>query len=629
MATSLYFTPNTGSAKEPGTYPVAATNYANVTPDRAVTTEGYMLPCPWRAASNLTQSSVNRTTAQTAKFGRFYSAPFAEDYTYNHPLNTTDAIKYYVADYQSNLSANHCVQQCFIFVWRPSTGQIVGTIQPVTVQATGTKEPTATASIQSTLGSYFAGAAGSINILKGDILVFEPFATFTQAAATAYTIRFYYGGTTEITAENTVVASPASKVVFSVDLPLEMPTGVVSGEIRYTATAELRGPRLETFARAKSRLLPVTLVDGSPFISRLRASSKVTTQLTTRTLLSASLKSISRTTAWVQQSHNFQVLLRSKARAVASFPDASIGEPLNLYYSGTGTADNPTLSIGGVKGPAVAGETFSVSPTSPGVTVLAAHGMGSNSWVLRVDPSRKLLHLVLAPELLQYTAGYTSGVSAVAVGSREAGFVVVRVDSAAATATSSVVSATPRLNTLFLNPSAEAIASGETVYRCLYLFNDTDQDVANVTLAVTTDALDTVSVATEYESSVSLQGSAASRMPRTIHHRALDPTGWGGIFFMEDTPQTYAELSVNSLPIVITTASPTQATDGVTIQVPMRLADEHDSTGRLYGLTFGPSLSWPVVKARRGVTFWLRKVRPPGPGSENTLRASITVTADF
>lgn len=294
MATTLYFATNTASAKEPGTYPVAATNYANVTPTRVLTTEGFMIPYPWRAVANLSQTSLNATSAQTAKFGRFYSAPFATDYVYTHPVDAGSAIQYFLADYESNLSANHCIQQCYIFVWRPSTGAVVGVIQPVVVLAPGSKEPSSTASIQSTLGSYFSGTPGTINILKGDILVFEPFSTSTQAAATGYTVRFYYGGSTEITAENTVVATPASKVVFAVDLPLEMPIGAVTGAIKHKAINELRGQRFVSALLSKSRVASATLVDGSPFISKLKAHAQSGAALTTQVLMSANLKSISR-----------------------------------------------------------------------------------------------------------------------------------------------------------------------------------------------------------------------------------------------------------------------------------------------------------------------------------------------
>lgn len=304
MATTLYFALNTASAKEPGTYPVAATNYANVTPTAQVTTEGFMLPYKWRAVANLAVATGTGTAAKISKFGRFFSAPFAEDYVYNHPLDAGSAIQYFMADWEDNLDANHCIQQCYVFVWRPSTGAVVGVIQPVQTLAPGTKEPSSASSIQSTLGSYYAATAGSITILKGDILVFEPFSTYTKGATTARNVRFYYGGATDITAENTVVATPASKVVFSVDLPLEMPIGAVTGAMKYKATVELRGARFLSDLKSKSRLVIATLVDGSPFISRLKAKAVVSSALTTQVLMKSDLKSISKLTAWRQQTHD-------------------------------------------------------------------------------------------------------------------------------------------------------------------------------------------------------------------------------------------------------------------------------------------------------------------------------------
>lgn len=630
MATTLYFALNTASNNEPGTYPVAATNYASVTPDRVLTTEGYMIPYPWRAVANLTQSSVNRTTAQTAKFGRFFSAPFAADYTYQHPLNSTDAIQYYLADYESNLSANHCIEQCFIFVWRPSTGAMVGVIQPVTTKAIGSKEPTAINSIQSTRGSHFAGAAGTIDILKGDILVFEPFATFTQAAATAYTIRFYYGGATEITAENTVVTTPASKVVFSVDLPLEMPIGAVTGSMLYTAVNELRGARLTTYAASQARLATSKLVDGSPFVSKLKAKATVTTGLTTRTLLSASLKSISKVTAWRQQEHPLSVTLRASAAAFATFPDHAVGEALGLYYSHTGTANNPSLSLGGKRGPSMAGVAFTSAPNLPGVEILSVHRMPAGTHRLRFDAAAQTVALILVERVHSYKAALGPGVTTVVVGSERAGFVVVRVDRAAVTSSDVLLQVSPQSNTLFQNPSPGAIAAGETLFRCLYLHNHTDQEVTNVVLEVSDTAPDNVGIASEFVSDVSLVGHSASQMPRTTNHKALDPTGWGGVFAMEGLPHVASEMSVNSLPIIISTPPSTiQASDGDTVQVPMVIDDEHDSQGRLSGLSFGPSLAWARIPPRRGVTFWVRKVQPPIVPGDNAYSALFRITADF
>lgn len=631
MGTTLYFALNTASGKEQGTYPTAATNYANVTPTASVTTEGFMIPYKWRAVANLTMSTGTGTTPKISRFGRFFSAPFAEDYTYNHPLNSADAIQYFLADYESNLSANHCVQQCHIFVWRPSTGAVVGIVQPVQTLAPGTKEPTSASKVMSTLGSYFSPTAGSINILKGDILVFEPFSTYTKSSSTSYTVRFYYGGSTDITAENTTISSPASKVVFSVDLPLEMPIGAVTGNLKYKAVMGLRGAALVSSLLAKSVIKQVTLVDGSPLISRLKVQAKVTTQLTTKALLSASLKSISKLTAWRQQAHDLSISLHSNSRVAATFPDKAVGEALNLYYSGTGSADNPTLSIGGKKGLPLAGVSFSASTSAPGIEILSCHGLRDGaSYLLRINATNRSISLVHVEGIYEYTVMAAPGVSVVVVGSKESGFIVVKVDTAAMTSSDISVSATFRPNTLFLDPSAGALADGEYVYRCLYLFNDTAQAVTSVVLDVSTDSADVIGIATEFGASdVSLGGFTQYRTPISTNHKALDPTGWGGIFFMESTPQIDSELSANSLPLIIAAAPTNQASDGDTIQIPMKIEDEHDSQNRLSGLVFGPSLSWGSIPPRRGVTFWVRKYTTPGPSSDNTFKALFTVSADI
>lgn len=629
MPTTLYFAQETAFLKGAGTYPVAATNYANVTPTATVTTEGRMLPYKWRAVANLTMGTGTGTTAKVSRFGRFFSTPFAENYTYNHPTNAGSAIQYFLADWEDNLDANHCVEQCYIFVWRPSTGAVVGVIQPVQTLAPGSKEPTAASSIQATLGSYFSGTAGSINILKGDILVFEPFSTYTKGSTTARNVRFYYGGATDVIAENTVIATPASRVVFSVDLPLELPSGAVTLDGRYSALMELRGALLVSSLRSAARIAQARLVDSSPLNASLKAKASSNAALTTRLGFSANLKSISKIFSHIRQTHEMSATLLSRARAFATFPDVSVGESLTLYYSGAGEPNNPTLSIGGPKGESLCGCDFSVSPSAPGVSVLAVHNTLEGIHELVVDTVAREVRLVLTEGIQSYSASYTEGVSTVSVGSREAGFVVVQIDSVSATDCVLTVNSVQRLNTLFLNPSRSALEDGETVFRCLYLFNDTDQEVKNVTLSVHTDSEDEVGVATEFFSRVNTQNPAAQQWPKTSHYRALDPTGWGGIFFAEESLQAFAELSAHALPVIIATSPVEQASDGVSIQVPVALTDDHDPTGKLAGLTFGPTLSWSRIPPRRGVSFWVRKQTLPSVPVDETVKAVFTVNADF
>lgn len=629
MGTTLYFATNTASRKEAGTYPVANTEYANLTPTVKNTTEGYMVPYAWRGVANLSVSTGTGTTAKVTRFGRFFSPPFAQDYTYNHPLNSSDAIQYFLADYESNLSANHCVEQCYVYVWRPSTGTKIGVIQPAAVKAPGSKEPTAASSIRSTLGSYYAPSSGSIDILAGDILVFEPFSTYTKSSSTSYTVRFYYGGATEITAENTSISAPASKVVFSVDLPLAPPSSAIASAVNYYAHIRLLGPVFAASLASKARLVISSLSDGSPLTSRLYAKQQVNAYLYTQTLLASSLKSISNLQARVPQTHLLGSILSSTSVAVAIGPDSAVGESLCLYYSGTGSKDNPVGSIGGKRNYILEGDKVTALSSSPGVSLITSHGMLGGRYRVDIDSARREVSLVIVPGIRKFSSGYGYGASVVSVGSAGAGYVVVSIDAAAATTTSLYFLVERKQNTLFLNPSESELTTGSTLYRCLYLFNESDQDVTDVTLQVFTDSTDTVQVASEYAAANPTLGYTNYRYPRSTQHKALDLTGWGGVFYLEDALQVQSELSANSLPMLIASSRVEQASDGVSVQVPAPLADQEDSTGLLQSLSFGPSLQWANIKARKGVTFWVKKVAPPSAGSPDVYSMEFRLSGNF
>ena len=308
--------------------------------------------------------------------------------------------------------------------------------------------------------------------------------------------------------------------------------------------------------------------------------------------------------------------------------DKAVSEALNLYYSGTGTAENPSLSIGGRRGIPLVGRDFTAYPSAPGIEILAVHNTPDGSHTFKVDAEQRTASLVLVDGVHEHISGVGLGVSTVTVGSEDEGFVVARLDTDAMTTVTITIDTVFRLNTLFLNPSPAALQGGETVYRCLYLFNDTAQEVTNVELSVGTDSLDVIEVASEFYTDTSVSAFSARQKPRTTHHKALDPTGWGGVFFAEETPQVYSELSVNSLPIIIATGPTGQATDGDTIQTPMRIEDEHDSAGRLSSLIFGPTIAWARIPPRRGVTFWVRKYTTPTAPGDNTVKAFFTVTSE-
>ncbi len=628
MATTLYFAANTASRKEAGTYPVAATNYANVTPTSTTNTEGFMLPCAGRtgAVSNIEVSSGTGTTAKISRFGRFFSAPFAENYTYTAPTTTGNATQFFMADWESNLSANHCIQQCFIYVWRPSTGAIVGTIQPVQTLATGSKEPTAANSIQSTLGSYYAASSGVVNIQAGDILVFEPFSTYTKGASTSYNLRFYYGGPTAITAENTVVATPASRVVFAADLPLLPPIGVVSSFLGFSASITLLGPRFASSLVAKSRLQVSTLTDGSLLTSRLKARATVSSALTTQVLLSSSLKSISKWTAWIQQSHALAATLSASAKSFASFPNPTAIDTLTLFYSGGIGNQNPGSSLGGARGGVLQDMQFSTTGNLPGVEILAAHGMLPGTYRVKVNGATRRVALVLVEGLPEFSTTLTMGTSVVSVGSELSGFVVLRVTPHPAVVGTVEVSVTDTTDTLFYAPSTEDRTSGATHYRSLYLYNDTDSDARNITVSVSYASESTFSLGTEYPYSDNTDPRGAAALPTSVKRRALDVTGWGGTFVFEQPRKPI--VTIGGLPTIVGTALPESWTDGVTRMLPSILGNQSDISGLLAGVSFGPSIFWGKLPARKGVTFWVRRVTPAGALSVPKSRLPILINAD-
>lgn len=639
MGTTLYFADNTASARESGTYPAASTNYANLTPTASVTTEGFMMPCASRngATTYLQVSTGTGTAAKINRFGRFFSAPFEEDYTYTHPTTSGSAIKYFLADYESNLSANHCVEQCYVYVWRPSTGAVVGVVQPVSVLAPGSKEPNAASSIRSTLGSYFSSTPGTISILAGDILIFEPFSTYTKSSSTSYTTRFYYAGQTEITAENTLVSKPASKVVFSVDLPLAPPKSVARSFARFSAKVELLGPRFSSILQSKSRIPTAKLTDGSPLNSVLHSRAASSAVLTAQILLSSSLKSISKTDVWINQTHELSIAINIKSLSIASFPNSYSVDTLAFYYTGGVGNTQPSQSLGGPRGGVLQGSLFSTSGDLPGVEILAVHGAPDGVHYVRVDGQKRKVSLVLIDALSEFSTTVNAGTSVVCVGSELSGFVVLRVTPNPSVSGTVSISTTHTTDTLFSTPTQQEYVNGGINYRGLFLFNDTDSDAMNVTVTLAYVSESTFDLGTEYpyiDRSDPIGGStgestpylSGKRMPMSVKHRALDATGWGGIFAMEQPRGNFVKVA--GLPTVLGTEMPETWSDGLTTMLPSVIQGQEDGSSELSSLDFFSSLYWRRLPARSSLSLWVRRTTPPGATPVPESKLTLIVNAD-
>ena len=167
-----------------------------------------------------TQSgATSATTSNQAGFMGFWAtAPLDSNQTVGGGIET---ITVNIAESESNLSANFCINKCHAYVWRPSTGAVVGDLCTYASIVVGTPlEPTSASSEQVTT---FSVILASVSALTGDVIIVELWADFTQGSATSYTASLYYDGTTENTVENTVVSNHASFVEFSQNFTFTAP----------------------------------------------------------------------------------------------------------------------------------------------------------------------------------------------------------------------------------------------------------------------------------------------------------------------------------------------------------------------------------------------------------------------
>ncbi len=625
MPTTLWFAQDTAFPKGTGTYPTLATEYASLAPTIAVTTEGRMLPYTWRAAFNLTRSSLNNTAAQRCRFGRFFSAPFATNYTWVNPVNSGGAIKYFFSDYESNLSANHAVQQCCIYVWRPSTGSIVGFLATVANTTAGAKEPTAINVAQNTLGEFFT-TAGSLAILAGDILVFEPTGTFTQAAATAYTIRFYAGGTTAITTENTATTTPASRVVFPYDLPLLYPPNTAVGTLDNKFFAGTLPPLLDSNLSGDAQIITSALSDGSRLRAQMKAKSSFSGTMNTRVLLSSSVQSIATLTTALQQAHFLNSQITGKSEALGQYDAPAVGDLLTLYYSGVGTSGNPTVSTGGVRGAPYVDQQVVFDAPIPGLQFIQASKIASGPINLTIDAFAQTISWTIHPLLIK-TAFYGANVDTLFLGDLSNGFLAFRVtDRNAIPSLTLTANAVNLENSLFTNPDLATLAAGQTVFRCMYLMNYSTQEVLNPVLTLDHSSIETITIGTEYVSNLDL---SQYERKLDINRRGTDITGRGDHILVAPILQTSLNVSPLGNPTMFSSIGRAQETDGVAVQLPFTLADQIDSTNLLTDVNFGPSISWPRIAAGKGVSFWVRKVQPPGVTPPIPQRLGFRVTGTF
>jgi len=145
------------------------------------------------------------TSAQTYYFTKFVSLPLgqtsiaANTWTFNNAVAET-----------SNLFTKFNGVSMYLYVWRPSTGALVGFICNNAV-ISGPVEPNA-GNAEKFETTTWTGSA--VTCQTGDVLILEIWATTTQGLATAYTDTFYYDGPTDNTGTSgtTTVSNQASYI---------------------------------------------------------------------------------------------------------------------------------------------------------------------------------------------------------------------------------------------------------------------------------------------------------------------------------------------------------------------------------------------------------------------------------
>jgi uncharacterized protein YmfQ (DUF2313 family) len=172
---------------------------------------------PW-AMTYLSATTSATTSPQSGFMGMWVSSPLSVSQTLG---GGSETLTVNVADYESDLAANHCINRVHAYVWRPSAGIKVGDLCTYATFPSGyPEEPAAANSIQIT---EFSVALAEVAADVGDVVIIELWSSITQFSAASYTVRVYYGGAIESDIEGDVVIDHASYVEFSQTLLFEPP----------------------------------------------------------------------------------------------------------------------------------------------------------------------------------------------------------------------------------------------------------------------------------------------------------------------------------------------------------------------------------------------------------------------
>lgn len=213
MAAKLYFH-NAANALS-GTFPTGEQSAATPThTDSGATTLRTMDGTIGTSQVAVQVTHDNTINTRYRHFYRFFcSTPLSGAQTVGGGTATVN-----LADEFDAVNINHWAgQRVCVYVWRPSTGAIVGTLfDGIT---SGGEEPTASNSEQVTIVTFSTSA---ISAAGGDVVICEVWSDhFVGGNRVNADTFFYYDGTTENTTENAVVSNHASYIELAETLVFE------------------------------------------------------------------------------------------------------------------------------------------------------------------------------------------------------------------------------------------------------------------------------------------------------------------------------------------------------------------------------------------------------------------------
>ena len=219
MATRLYF--HDAANTQPGTYPSGrqgSTGFAAGVTN--ISGSGTLKKMNTTIGGGQVSQGFNSVANQNIQrfFMRFWVSP---------PLNGNQTVGggNYILNYahaESNTNMNIFSAGTYIYVWRPSTGSIVGEVKSTLVANTiaGT-EPGAASSERVWHQSGISSSA--VSAQDGDVIIVELYWSFAQGMSTSYTGTIYYDGTTQNTTADAVVSNHASFIEFAENLLFQSP----------------------------------------------------------------------------------------------------------------------------------------------------------------------------------------------------------------------------------------------------------------------------------------------------------------------------------------------------------------------------------------------------------------------